>query len=133
MDFDSHQPPVLYNEQSVNGHVFSLSSVADPGGGCNPPLETFGGGGGEIGTTQITLLYWASTGVITARTGSTGIPARCRLAVTRPLERICIRFSRTGPVPALYLGPVPVLCTGPIVADRLIYLILIHGFNQSST
>ena len=58
MDFDSHQPPpVLYNEQSVNGHVFSLSAVADPGGGggggggCNPPpLGNFGGG--EIGTSS---------------------------------------------------------------------------------
>ena len=54
MDFDSHQPPpppVLYNEQSVNGHVFNLSAVADPGGGgCNPPPPPgnffFGGGGG---------------------------------------------------------------------------------------
>ena len=43
-------PPVLYNEQSVNGHVFSLSSVADPGGVVGvatppPPWKLFFWGG----------------------------------------------------------------------------------------
>ena len=47
MDFDSHQS---YTTNSVNGHVFSLSAVADPVGGgggvaTQPPLETLGGGG----------------------------------------------------------------------------------------